>query len=55
MSIGLKTKKLGDMTEKELEQKIAHTVAESLFQLAGEIGKINEKILFLTENKVSPH
>ncbi len=54
MTIKTETKKVSDMTEKELEQKILDTVSKTLFAMASEIGKLNEMVLFLTENKVSP-
>ena len=55
MTIETETKKLSGMTEKELEQKIMHTVAESLFSLASEIGKLRSEVSDLIENKVRPH
>jgi transposase len=55
MTTETKTKKVSDTKEDELEQKIMHTVAKSLFSLASEIGKLRGEISDLTENKAHPH
>jgi hypothetical protein len=51
MTTKTETKKVSDMTEKQLEQKIINTVSKALFMLASEIGKIEVEISDLTKNR----
>ena len=55
MTTETETKKVSDMTEKELEQKIMDTVSKALFNIASEIGKLRGEVSDLIENKVPHH